>query len=45
MIAKNFPVHDNLRRVNKFDIEAYDDMISREAGLDSVPDNWLDELK
>ena len=45
MIAKKFPIHDNLRTVNKYDLDSYDEMIKRETEMDSIPDNWLDELK
>ncbi len=41
MVANKFIVHDNLRDVNKYDAEAYDELISREAGLESVPDDWV----
>lgn len=40
MLSQGFPLHANLREVNKYDIEAYDEMISRQAGLESVPEDW-----
>lgn len=46
MIQNDFVVHDNLRRVNQSDIEAFDEMIMRQAGsIDEVPEGWSDEAK
>lgn len=40
MISQGFPLHANLRAVNKYDIEAYDEMIARQTSMDTVPDDW-----
>lgn len=41
MVQEKFPIHDNLREVNKHDADAYDKMIQRQAAdLDQIPDDW-----
>ena len=41
MIANDYPIHDNLRQVNKHDADAYDDMISRQmTDLEQIPEGW-----
>jgi hypothetical protein len=41
MLGNGFPLHANLREVNKHDVDAYDEMIKRQAGdLESIPEDW-----
>lgn len=41
MLANDFVSHDNLRKVNPNDQEAYDKMIERQTGdLDDMPEDW-----
>ena len=41
MLAANYPLHDNLRKVNAHDVEAYDQMIAAQSGdLDHIPEDW-----
>lgn len=40
MITQGFPIHANLRKVDKYDVEAYDEMIARQTQMDTIPEDW-----
>lgn len=45
LITHDFPLHMNLQEVNEADVNAFNDMVHRQAEAEeyTIPDDWLNE--